>query len=640
MKCTKVQKQWIIYVGEKSAVLIKAIFDQHIWKEIWKKLLQTFDCQNPVQNKGILELRKEIFPILENFAETCCLTLCELPLSGGEMSQVTPNGKFSTYHYCQDPKRIDISIFLDNDFQETSVHLADLVEEGFNFLRVEASEIVAFVATDSDRILKPGIPPHIPIAYGLRGHSMSNDIVCNMRNDIRNELKLRNTSVLCEVYDGQFHDLIVRSDSGQPLTRIQHAKDFFWETLDNYDKNTLIMNILPYSTISPSDLDAIKTAQFRNHVVTKLNTVTLEFKRVLNVEKDNFIRKIFIETNPKGNFSMQDFVTNHWTSIWNRYLGYKTANKINGNCIDQKLSHNELCDLIKGTKLHRRIASQNVTEQISINSDSDESNDPDYMPTEELSEFSDNESDGDIEISEITRHNISNLSTSSSGHSHIRNILDELKKIRNKHNWLSETINTILDKYFKSKLGLDKLFMYVMDVINCEVHKYFGKYLFKNSDNKCTRVKKLFEQLKQMPQLLTYTTSDEESVDYAQLKTLFDIYQTYITKSKYPKEYLAALYCRINHYENVMKWEKNSKIAIRFDMPWVESKHIIFNYPDYSVSRNQMEMRTFDYTHILNNLRFHICNKGFDNIHTEAFLHVSDIDHDVLPRAIVEDKMD
>ena len=211
------------------------------------------------------------------------------------------------------------------------MYLADLVEEGFNFLRVEASEIVAFIATDSDRILKPGIPQHIPIAYGLRGHSMSNDIVCNIKNDIRNELKLRNTSVLCKVYDGQFHDLIVRSDSRQPLTWIQHAKDFFWETLENYDKNTLITNILPYSTISLSDLDAIKTTQFRNHVVTKLNTVTLEFKCVLNLEKDNFICKIFTETNPRGNFSMQDFITNQQTSIWNRYLGYKSTNKVNGN---------------------------------------------------------------------------------------------------------------------------------------------------------------------------------------------------------------------------------------------------------------------------------------------------------------------
>ena len=538
---------------------------------------------------------------MENYAQTCT-TLCELPLSHGEMSAIQPSGKFSAYHYCKDPKRIDISIFLDNDYQETSLQLADLVEEGFNFLRVEAAEILAFVATDSDRILKPGIPPHIPIAYGLRGHSMSNDIVRNIRNDIRNELKMRNTSVLCEVYDGQFHDLIVRSDCGKALTRIQNAKDFFRETMENFDKDTLISTILPYSKIDASDLDRIAQTQFRHNVVTKLNTVTLECKRVLNLQKDNFIRKIFIQSNTKGNYSMEDFVTNHRKSIWNRYLGYKTANTLGNIAIENKLSQKELRDLIKGTKLHRRISSQTITEISSINSDSDESNDPDYIPNEEISEFSDYDDDSEVEINNISTHNISNISTSSSGRSCIRSILDELKKINNKHNWMSETIDSLLEKYFKSRSGLEKLFLYEMDVINSEVHNHFGKYLFKKTDNKRTRVKKLMEQLKQMPQLLNYSSSDEDSVEYAQPKSLFVIYENYITRSRYPKEYLAALYCKINHYENVMKWESHSKIPIRFDMPWVESEHIIFNYPDFSVDRNQMEMRTFDYTHILNNL--------------------------------------
>ena len=549
----------------------------------YNALLETFDCDNSVPNKGIVELRKEIFPLLEHYSEKFCTTLCELPLSHGEMSQLSPSGKFSVYHYCQDPKRIDISIFLDNDFQETSVHLANLVEEGFNFLCVEASEIFAFVATDSDRILKSGIPPHIPVAYDLRGHSMSNDIVCNIRNDIQNELKLRNTSVLCEVYDRQFHDLIVRSDSGKPLTRIQNAKDFFRDTMDNFDKKTLISNILPYSKIDPSDLDAIKGTDFHQNVVMKLNTVTLEFKCVLNPEKDNFIRKIFIKTNAKGNFSMEDFVTNHHKSIWNRYLGYKTGNKSTENSLEKKPSHQELRDLIKGTKLHRQISSQNIIETLSINSDCEENNDPDYSPNEEISEFSDIDCDGDVEINNISIHNISNVSTSSSGRSCIKNILDELKKIQNKHNWMSETIDTLLDKYFKSKSGLDKLFLYEMDVINSEVYKYFRKYLFKKTDNKHMRVKKLMEQLKEMPQLLNYSTSDEESVEYAQPKSLFDIFETHIMKSRYPKEYLAALHCKINHYENVIKWESDSKIPIRFDMPWVQSEHIIFNYPDYSL---------------------------------------------------------
>ena len=173
---------------------------------------------------------------------------------------------------------------------------------------------------------------------------------------------------------------------------------------------------------------------------------------------------------------MQDFVTNHCKTIWNRYLGYKTVNNLTENPLDKKLSHNELRDLIKGTKLHHRISSQNITDILSINSDSDENTDPDYIPKEDMSEFSDIDYDGDVEITNISIYNLSNMSTTSSGRSCIRNILDEFKKIQNKHNWMSETIDTLLDKYFKSKIRLEKLFLYEMDVINSEVYKYFGKY--------------------------------------------------------------------------------------------------------------------------------------------------------------------
>ena len=52
-----------------------------------------------------------------------------------------------------------------------------------------------------------------------------------------------------------------------------------------------------------------------------------------------------------------------------------------------------------------------------------------------------------------------------------------------------------------------------------------------------------------------------------------------------------------------------------------------------------MEMRTFDYTYILNNLRYHICNRGFAGVSTQAFINVSKSNHDVLPRTIVEDRI-
>ena len=156
--------------------------------------------------------------------------------------------------------------------------------------------------------------------------------------------------------------------------------------------------------------------------------------------------------------------------------------------------------------------------------------------------------------------------------------------------------------------------MYKMDIINSEVIDYFGKELFKKSGSKQSRIHKIYQQLKKMPQLLTYEGSYGDLQNIYQPKSLKDIYQNFIVLGKYPKEFLAAVYCKINHIENVSKWESKSPIPIQFTLPWLSSEHNIFNYPEVSDVRHQMEIHTFDNTHILNNLRFHICNKGFDDV--------------------------
>ena len=138
--------------------------------------------------------------------------------------------------------------------------------------------------------------------------------------------------------------------------------------------------------------------------------------------------------------------------------------------------------------------------------------------------------------------------------------------------------------------------------------------------------------------MVTFESSDEELVDFFQPETLFKIYHKFVTSKQYPKEYLAASVCQISHLDSVRRWE--SRIPRTIDIPFLEDQHIIFNYPEFSAERNQIEMRTFDYTHILNNLRYHICNKGFTGVSTKAFVNVSKVNHDVLPLALVEDKLD
>ena len=146
-------------------------------------------------------------------------------------------------------------------------------------------------------------------------------------------------------------------------------------------------------------------------------------------------------------------------------------------------------------------------------------------------------------------------------------------------------------------------------------------------------------QLRKIPQLFEYSSTEEERNEINP-QNLLEIVRNYILKKEYPKDFLAAQLCKINHEEYVTQWENKSTVPVSIYLPFIDKNHVIFNYPEWNVDRNQVEMCTFDYTHILNNLRYHICNKGVDDVATEAFIQVSDMDHDVLPRAVVELKLD
>ena len=99
-----------------------------------------------------------------------------------------------------------------------------------------------------------------------------------MLNDSCNELKKVNAKVLCEVYDGQFHSIIVKNGNGKPLTRLQHMQNFFKEVMINYDRDELISKLLVYSDICEEDLNELSHMKFKNGSTKHMNNITLEMK--------------------------------------------------------------------------------------------------------------------------------------------------------------------------------------------------------------------------------------------------------------------------------------------------------------------------------------------------------------------------
>ena len=157
-------------MGKLSAVLIEATISNSAMRHLWGIICKQFDCKNPVPTKGITKMRNELFPVLNYYINNYSKLICEAPLIEGIYSNPQIPNRFSAYCLPTEKPRIRSSILHNNSLEESCIQIADLVDEAYNFLRVEASEIIAFLATDCDRIIKPGIPPHIPLAYGMRVH--------------------------------------------------------------------------------------------------------------------------------------------------------------------------------------------------------------------------------------------------------------------------------------------------------------------------------------------------------------------------------------------------------------------------------------------------------------------------------------
>ena len=295
------------------------------------------------------------------------------------------------------------------------------------------------------------------------------------------------------------------------------------------------------SDISDEDIRELSQTKFKNESTKHMNSITLEMKKVMKKvnKKKLIIRRMYIKTKPIDNTCMQNIRTKHRGDILLKFLKQKVDLHKEKRITD--LSSRELQKMMEGMKVHRRIASSRIVDNISEITDS-KSDDSDYMPEDE-SVISD--SDSDVEVNEFSVQNISTISTMSTGESCIKRILQKLKEKNNKHNWINETLDSFVQKFLTSKKGINKLFNYELDVINDEIEREFGKHIFQKNDKKLVRVNKLFIQLRKMPQLLKFETSDEENIVYYQPKTLFETYREFLLSKKYPKEYLAAPICDI-----------------------------------------------------------------------------------------------
>ena len=118
----------------------------------------------------------------------------------------------------------------------------------------------------------------------------------------------------------------------------------------------------------------------------------------------------------------------------------------------------------------------------------------------------------------------------------------------------------------------------------------------------------------------------------------------YIKSNDFPKEHIQIPIASLWQIRNKNRWYSNATIPLNSFIPSNEQNQVktieFFSYPEYSIQRNKLEFRTFDFTHILTNLQTQILTRGLEYCKKEHFEYLCTKKPGLLSLALVFEKTD
>ena len=484
-----------------------------------------------------------------------------------------------------------------------------LMKDSFHIMRAEASEIIAFVASDSTRVPDSNLPPHIPVAYGLKGYSLPMTTMHKMISDVRDQCMDFNVNVRCEVYGGQFLSLVHFSSTGYPLTRLAFLQKYYKE-LQTWSKDQCVDYLMGDTFVNRTHLD---------YTVTEwLITIWMNDNEKLYSRRRTTKGKSILDTDDINRL------------LKGSQLGWRLASKVTDT---QDTDYND-----------------NDDDDANTNADEDEDfivddhfvglgDDVDYSDSE--SDAGVDESDLEAELEDLLNDTIEYEEGVAVEQTFLEEVLQSLCSLtpaRPKIDWDEVTVDGLVNDYFRRPDACTKMLHEELNVIGSLVLTHTGIKVFNQSDTKPEKINKLIENMKTSSQKLTCTRRCQN-----RMKTLKSMARAVVMKPEYSRTYLHIVVGHALFETNTRVWRVQSKIPLDFHVDQEDGDyfdHKAHSYPEFSVQRDQFEYRCIDPGHTLANLHSQISQHGFEFCSKHAFTRVSETNHDVLPKSIIDDKLD
>ena len=648
------RKLLLCFYSNLTMVVIECEFDGALWGKIWREVKSYLDKPRPQLLQRIKDITGNLGDELEIYSKTCCTVVGKFPsvaASTGSPKIIVDrrlpfNPYFSGSACSSMHRQSNMSGSADSDLSTIIEAMRDNCLEGINYLRNEATDIIAFVVADIQRLHRPGIPPHIPVAYAMKSASLTTNIMRLMLADVREACHKHNARIMCEITDGEFLKIANSTVEGQPLTLLQHLKwryKFFQQKSKEQLLHTIMLRINPpynykwYFVTTQNARDILATFYRRSYEKEKKKRKST-CNSIVNLNED---KQMELMEGTKLSHKIRAYYAGIARNSTDGTLGEhhevqsRTTMSDTHHAIEDALPQNNCVN--ENTIISINFEDDSDTEDVTyVPSDSESSSDEDVG-----AKIGDDEENYDVDFpgkpDNFDRGHLADV------HPCVKSILDKLQRSHYQVKWNAVTVNSLVDDFLSTAHKLWKLKHPELNIIQNEIYKFFGKKIFN-----VTAVKS--QKIIQLTALFCPWLKETEEQDYGcsqsihttnrTVTSLSDVAKKFILSSKYPKDFLQIVVCQMTNYEDLNEWLNASPISPVIDIPEARINHRIFCYPVYNDTTEELECRSLDPSHILNNLRSQICRHGFKGVSTEAFHAVSKVNSKLISKIMLADQMD
>ena len=260
LKAWECSEAWLLVGTKESVTAFRCYEDERLLTCI---LNTASELYSPVKPSVPTRLHSSVHILrneLKAYINTHTAFFLECPSKTGEFGNLLV-GKEVLSAYAVTP-HMDYCEVVHKDIDYQSAMVSSETKRFFNcshtVLRNQALEVVVFMATNKDRVQKDGMPYSFPVAYALKGSSMSNEDLRFMTNCVRDEFRKRSIPILSEVYDGQWHQYITTDAESRSLTKLGWRHK--WQEILNYSKAKCIALMEDGCRMRPADSQLLSSS--------------------------------------------------------------------------------------------------------------------------------------------------------------------------------------------------------------------------------------------------------------------------------------------------------------------------------------------------------------------------------------------